>query len=42
MERSESLTGTLPVAIILALFADSPEPHVTASQVQQAMFDGQI
>lgn len=40
METSESLTGNLPVAIILALFADSPEPHVAADAVQRALFDG--
>ena len=28
------------VAIILALFSDSPEPHLGAPEVQQAMFDG--
>ncbi len=39
-ENAESLTGTMPVAIILALFADSPGPHVTSAEVQQAMFDG--
>lgn len=40
VERSESLTGTMPVVIILALFADSPEPHITVEDVQRAMFDG--
>lgn len=40
METSEALTGTLPVAVILALFADSPEPHVSAAEVQRALFDG--
>jgi M6 family metalloprotease-like protein len=40
METSESLTGTMPVAVILALFADSPEPHVTAGEVQRSLFDG--
>ena len=40
IERSESLTGTMPVLIILALFADSPEPHLGAAEVQQAMFEG--
>ncbi|MGW8267691.1 MAG: M6 family metalloprotease domain-containing protein [Longimicrobiales bacterium] len=40
METSEALTGTLPVAIILALFADSPDPHVSAEDVQRALFDG--
>jgi M6 family metalloprotease-like protein len=40
MASSEALTGTMPVAIILALFSDSPEPHLGAPEVQQAMFDG--
>jgi immune inhibitor A len=40
MESSEALTGTMPVAIILALFSDSEEPHLGADEVQQAMFDG--
>ena len=38
--QDEPLTGTMPVAIILALFADSPEPHISTDQIQQAMFDG--
>lgn len=37
---AESLTGTLPVAIVLALFADSPEPHITPDQLQAVLFDG--
>jgi M6 family metalloprotease-like protein len=40
METSASLTGTMPVAVILALFADSPDPHVTEEEVQRALFDG--
>lgn len=40
VERGESLTGTLPVAIILALFADSPEPHVNPQDLQEALFQG--
>ena len=40
MESDEALTGTMPVAIILALFSDSPEPHVSEAQLQQALFDG--
>jgi len=40
VETSEALTGTMPVAIILALFSDSPEPNVTSEDVQRAMFDG--
>jgi len=40
METSQPLTGTLPVAVILALFSDSPEPHVLAADVQRVLFDG--
>ncbi|MFC1661977.1 M6 family metalloprotease domain-containing protein [Gemmatimonadota bacterium] len=40
VEAGEELSGTLPVAVILALFADSPEPHVTSAAVQGALFDG--
>ena len=40
MDRAESLTGTLPVAIILALFADSPEPHLDPHDLQAALFQG--
>ena len=35
-----AVTGTLPVVVILALFADSPEPHIPTEQVQRALFDG--
>jgi M6 family metalloprotease-like protein len=28
------------VAVVLALFSDSPEPHVSASEVQRVLFDG--
>ena len=38
MERSTALTGTLPVAVILALFSDSPEPSVGYGEVQAALF----
>jgi M6 family metalloprotease-like protein len=40
MASSEALTGTMPVAIILALFSDSQEPHLGAQEVQASMFDG--
>jgi len=40
METGEALTGTLPVAVILALFSDSPEPHITSEEVHRALFDG--
>ncbi len=39
-QSQESLTGSLPVAIILALFADSPEPHISSAQLQTALFSG--
>jgi M6 family metalloprotease-like protein len=35
-----AVTGTLRVAVVLALFADSQDPHVTGSDVQQVLFDG--
>jgi len=34
------VSGTLPLVVILALFADSPEPHISSEQLQQALFDG--
>ena len=34
------LSGTLPVVLVLGLFADSPEPHVTHEDLQAALFDG--
>jgi len=40
MEASASLTGTLPVAVILALFAGSDEPTATKEDIQAALFDG--
>ena len=40
MEASTSLTGTLPVLVILALFSDSPEPTATKEDIQSALFDG--
>jgi M6 family metalloprotease-like protein len=32
--------GTRRVAMVPALFSDSPEPHVTAQDLQRAIFDG--
>lgn len=40
VETSQPLTGTLPVAVVLARFSDSPEPHVFPADVQRALFDG--
>jgi len=36
----QSLSDTLPLVVIPALFADSPEPHVSAADIQQTLFDG--
>lgn len=38
--QSQAVTGTMPVAIVLALFSDSPEPHVTPEDLQAALFEG--
>lgn len=37
---NQEVRGTLPLVVIQALFADSPEPHITTAQIQQALFDG--
>jgi M6 family metalloprotease-like protein len=37
---SAAVDGTLRVAVILALFADSPQPHVTQEELQRVLFDG--
>ncbi len=37
---SEAVSGILPLLVIPGLFSDSPEPHISASEVQQALFDG--
>jgi len=34
------LSGNLPVLLIQALFADSPEPHISHQELQAAIFDG--
>jgi M6 family metalloprotease-like protein len=39
-EMAASVSGTLGVAVVLALFADSPEPPVSPQDVQRALFDG--
>jgi M6 family metalloprotease-like protein len=36
----QRVDGTKRVAVIPALFADSPEPHVTAGTIQERIFDG--
>ncbi len=38
--QQQVMTGTLPVVVVQALFADSPEPTVTAADLQQFLFDG--
>jgi M6 family metalloprotease-like protein len=38
--RTAAVTGTLRAAVVLALFADSPDPHVTSADVQRVLFDG--
>ncbi len=40
VESSTPLGGRLPVAVILALFADSREPAVSHEDIQAALFDG--
>ena len=35
-----TVTGTLPLAVVLALFSDSPEPAIPAAEVQRVLFDG--
>ena len=40
IRNGEALTGTMPVAVILAHFSDSGTPVVSAEEVQRAMFDG--
>jgi M6 family metalloprotease-like protein len=38
--RGSPLSGDLPVVLVQGLFADSPEPHVTAQDLQASLFDG--
>ena len=35
-----AVSGTLPVVVIPALFADSPESHISSEQMQAVLFDG--
>ena len=37
---SAAVTGTLPVVVVLALFADSPTPHISEAELQRVLFDG--
>jgi M6 family metalloprotease-like protein len=38
--RAASITGTVRIPVVLALFADSPEPHITPAQVRASIFEG--
>jgi M6 family metalloprotease-like protein len=38
--RTAAVQGTKRIAIIPALFADSPEPHVTSEDLRRALFEG--
>ncbi len=38
--RGQAVSDTLRLAVILALFADSPDPHFGAEEVQRVLFDG--
>ncbi|UCG85933.1 MAG: M6 family metalloprotease domain-containing protein [Gemmatimonadota bacterium] len=40
VQARQSVSDTLPLVVIPALFADSPEPHVSAPEIQRALFDG--
>lgn len=40
MADGESLEGELPLLVVPALFADSPEPTVPASEIARIFFDG--
>jgi M6 family metalloprotease-like protein len=40
VQERQSVSDTLPLVVILALFADSPEPHVSTAQIQRILFDG--
>lgn len=35
-----AVAGTLPVLVVPALFADSPDPHISSEQMQRVLFDG--
>lgn len=38
--RTAAVQGTKRLAVIPALFADSPDPHVTSADLRRAIFDG--
>ncbi len=35
-----ALSDTLPLMVVLGLFADSPDPHISAADLQKVLFDG--
>jgi M6 family metalloprotease-like protein len=37
---STAVTGTLPIVVVLALFDDSPTPHLSQANLQRVLFDG--
>lgn len=39
-QRVAAVTGTVRIPVVLALFADSPEPHIRAEEVRASLFDG--
>jgi M6 family metalloprotease-like protein len=39
-QAQQAVSDTLPLVVILALFADSPQPQISAAGIQQALFDG--
>ncbi len=39
-EANTAVTGTLPLAVVLALFTNSPDPTVPTDEVQRVLFDG--
>ncbi len=39
-QTGTAVTGALALLVVNALFADSPEPVVSAQEVQRALFDG--
>jgi immune inhibitor A len=38
--KNTAVSGTLPVVVIPALFANSQESHISSAQMQQVLFDG--
>ena len=40
VQARQAVIGTLPVVVIPALFADSPEPPFASTEIQRVLFDG--